>query len=272
MTSVETTRRPRRLLFGVELDAVRLPEVVELCSTALDSRAPTLIGVLNAAKVVKLRHDTVLRESLLACDVVVADGQSVVWASRILRRPLPERVAGIDLFESLLALANRRSRSVYLLGATPEVLTMLVERVTTTYPNLRIAGRRDGYFTDDQSSGVAAEIRASGADMLFLGMTSPKKEIFLGTYGDTLRVPVLHGVGGSFDVLAWVTRRAPVRWQRLGMEWAYRLVQEPRRLWKRYLTTNLGFLVLVGRELVAPSPAYRAGAPGRTRDDRRQLL
>ena len=97
--------------------------------------------------------------------------------------------------------------------------------------------------------------------MLFLGMVSPKKEIFTGTHGPTLGVPVVHGVGGSFDVLAGVTDRAPVAWQRAGMEWAYRLKQEPRRLARRYLTTNTAFLALTARERVRPTPAYVAEPP-----------
>ena len=94
--------------------------------------------------------------------------------------------------------------------------------------------------------------------MLFLGMVSPKKEIFIGTYGQTLGVPVVHGVGGSFDVLAGVTDRAPLTWQRAGMEWAYRLKQEPRRLARRYLTTNTAFLALTIQERVRPTSAYAA--------------
>jgi N-acetylglucosaminyldiphosphoundecaprenol N-acetyl-beta-D-mannosaminyltransferase len=95
--------------------------------------------------------------------------------------------------------------------------------------------------------------------MLFLGMGTPAKEIFLGRYADGLGVPVLHGVGGSFDVMAGVTRRAPARWQRAGMEWAYRLLQEPRRLWRRYLVTNTAFLFLLLGERIRRRPAYTTG-------------
>jgi len=224
-----------------------------------------LIGVVNASKVVHLRHDPLLRDSLLECDMIVADGQSVVWASRLVHQPLPERVAGCDLFESLLAVAHRDGRSVYLLGAKPEVLRLLEARIQERFPGLRMAGSRDGYFKDSESADVAAEIRESNADMLFLGITSPKKEIFLGTYGDSLGVPVMHGVGGSFDVLAGITKRAPERWQRMGLEWAYRTLQEPRRMWKRYLTTNTQFMVLLAREIVHPTPVF-VGRPHRAED------
>lgn len=245
-----------RALFGLYLNPLTLREVVQLCAAAIDSRKPFQIGVLNAAKVVRLRSDPLLRESLLNCDVRLADGQSLVWASWLLREPLPERVAGIDLFEALLELADRDGRSVFLLGARAEVLERLEQVVHEHFPGVRIAGSRDGYFTDAEAPNVADQIRASGADMLFLGMVSPKKEIFIDTYGPTLNVPVVHGVGGSFDVVAGMIRRAPAQWQRAGLEWAYRLKQEPGRLWRRYLTTNTAFIVLLGRELVRPTPPF----------------
>ncbi|MDB5560933.1 MAG: N-acetylglucosaminyldiphosphoundecaprenol N-acetyl-beta-D-mannosaminyltransferase [Hyphomicrobiales bacterium] len=248
---------PRQLMFGLYIDPLRMDEALARCERALTTRRPMLLGVLNAAKVVNLHRDRLLRDSLLECDLLLADGQSVVWASRLLRHPLPERVAGIDIFEQLLALAHRDSRSVYLLGAKPDVLHRLEQRIAERWPGLKIAGSQHGYFSDVESEAIAADIRGSGADMLFLGMGSPKKEIFLGKYGPSLGVPVLHGVGGSFDILAGITRRAPLSWQRAGMEWAYRLLQEPRRMWRRYLITNTAFLLLTAREAISPSPALR---------------
>lgn len=252
----------KRLVLGMPIDALTTDDVLDRCRASLRSRERILIGVVNAAKMVKLRHDEHLRDSLLDCDVLLADGQSVVWASRLLRRPVPERVAGIDLFERLLELAALDGWSVYLLGATPDVLATLQERVSERFVGLKIAGARDGYFAAAESGPVATGIRDSGADMLFLGMTSPKKEIFLGDFGPTLGVPVLHGVGGSFDILAGITKRAPQRWQRLGLEWLYRVRQEPGRLWRRYLTTNVTFIALVARELVRRQPPYRHSSGG----------
>ena len=167
----------------------------------------------------------------------------------------PERVTGIDLFSDLLAAAAQHGLGVYFLGAQPDVLQRLEKAVTARFPGLRVVGRRDGYFEDADAPVVAQDIQDSGADMLFLGMVSPKKEVFLATWGDRLGVPVQHGVGGSFDIFAGVTKRAPLLWQRFGMEWAFRLVQEPRRMWRRYLFTNLAFLRLLAREMVRPEPA-----------------
>jgi N-acetylglucosaminyldiphosphoundecaprenol N-acetyl-beta-D-mannosaminyltransferase len=235
-------------MFGLTLDAITLDETVRRCLTAIATGTPIEIGVVNAAKLVNMGRDDALREAVSGCDVIVADGQSVVWASRVLGRALPERVAGIDLFERLLQESERQGLPVYFLGAKPEVLAEMIRRVTERLPGLKIAGSHDGYFDETQAPAIADEIRESGAQLLFLGMTSPKKERFVATYGARAGAMVTHGVGGSFDVLAGVVRRAPKAWQRVGMEWAYRALQEPRRLGKRYVTTNLAFLALVANE------------------------
>jgi N-acetylglucosaminyldiphosphoundecaprenol N-acetyl-beta-D-mannosaminyltransferase len=247
---------PRRLLFGLEVDALRLTEVVALAEATVAGRGRLLVGVVNAAKIARLRTDPVLRDSLLTSDVLLADGQSVVWASRLLGRPLPERVAGIDLFAALLDLADEAGLRVYLLGATPDVVGRLGAVVAERWPGVKVVGADDGYFRDDEAGEVADRIAASRPDLLFLGMPTPRKETFVATHGPGLDVPVVHGVGGSFDVLAGVTRRAPAGWQRCGMEWAYRLLQEPRRLWRRYLVTNTAFLGLTVAERIRPRPAY----------------
>lgn len=246
----------RQPLFGLEMDSLAMDEVLVRAELAIDERTRLLVGVVNAAKIVHMRKDKLLRDSLLEADVLLADGQSVVWASRFLGRPLPERVTGIDLFERLLESADRNGQSVYFLGARPPVLDALLERIGVRFPRLRIAGSRHGYFSTEESSDVAQEIATSHADMLFLGITSPKKEMFLARFGDDLGVPLLHGVGGSFDILAGVTRRAPEAWQRLGIEWAFRLLQEPRRLLSRYLSTNTAFVALTVRERIRPTATY----------------
>jgi N-acetylglucosaminyldiphosphoundecaprenol N-acetyl-beta-D-mannosaminyltransferase len=246
----------RVLLYGLYVDSLTMDQVIERCEQALRARARLQIGVVNAAKIVAMEKDKALRDSLVECDLILADGQSVVWASQLLRPPLPERVTGIDLFERLLVHAEQHDRSVFLLGATDAALSKLQENLLSQFPGLRIAGVRNGYFKEAESPEVAEQIRKSGADMLFIGISSPKKEKFFATYGPTLGVPILHGVGGSFDIFAGITKRAPVRWQKLGMEWAYRLVQEPRRMWRRYLTTNTAFILKTLRELFRPVPPY----------------
>jgi N-acetylglucosaminyldiphosphoundecaprenol N-acetyl-beta-D-mannosaminyltransferase len=252
----------RRTLFGVELDALTMDQTVQRCLDAVRDGGRLEIGVVNAAKLVTMRRDPRLAAAVAGCDIVVADGQAVVWASRVLRQPLPERVAGIDLFMRLLAEAEPRGTGVYFLGARKDVLDLMIAEVEARFPALRIAGHRNGYFDDSEQEAIADAIRASGAQLLFLGMTSPKKEIFTAAHGKRTGVHVVHGVGGSFDILAGVTKRAPRAWQRLGLEWLYRLLQEPRRLARRYLTTNAAFLLMTARELIRRTPA--AGSANRS--------
>lgn len=236
-------------LFGIDLDPLTLDETIRRCVAAIEAGEQLEIGVVNAAKLVKMRRDRRLHEAVAGCDLVLADGQSVVWASRLLRARLPERVAGIDLFTGLLAEAERCDLGVYFLGARPEVLDQMLEQARGRFPQLRVAGSRDGYFTDAEAPAVADAVAGSGAHLLFLGMTSPKKENFVAEYGARTKANVIHGVGGSFDVLAGVVKRAPVSWQHAGFEWLYRALQEPRRLGRRYLTTNMAFIALVAREI-----------------------
>jgi N-acetylglucosaminyldiphosphoundecaprenol N-acetyl-beta-D-mannosaminyltransferase len=248
------TTTQRQVLFGVELDALTMDQTVERCLDAVRDGEQLEVGMVNAAKLVNMRRDPRLAEAVGGCDLVLADGQAVVWAARVLRAPLPERVAGIDLFMRLLAGAETAGMSVYLLGAKQEVLDLMLLQIADRFPELKVAGSRNGYFEDAAQGEIADAIAGSGAQLLFLGMTSPKKEIFTAGYGARTGVGVVHGVGGSFDVLAGVTRRAPVGWQRLGLEWLYRTLQEPRRLAGRYLTTNALFLFMTARELVHRTP------------------
>ncbi|WP_042364457.1 WecB/TagA/CpsF family glycosyltransferase [Streptacidiphilus neutrinimicus] len=251
MTSRQTPAVERRQVLGVDLDPLTLTQAVDACARAAGEGRRLEVGVVNAAKLVTMRKDRRLAEAVTGCDLVLADGQAVVWASRLLGVPLPERVAGIDLFQRLLAVAEERGLSVYFLGARREALDAMLARLAERHPRLRVAGARDGYFTDDEQPQVADAIAASGAQLLFLGMTSPKKELFTAAYGERTGVRVVHGVGGSFDVLAGVTRRAPEMWQRLGLEWLYRVAQEPRRLGRRYLVTNTQFALMTARAMLA---------------------
>ena len=236
-------------LLGMRIHALRLVDVVDLCDQAIRERRPLHLGVVNAAKLVRMRSDQVLREAVSDSDVILADGMSVVWASRLLGQPLPERCAGIDLMFALLRRAAERGYRVYCLGAEPEVLARAVEAIRQMFPGVAVVGQQHGYFREDQETEIVRNINASRADILFVAITSPKKEQFLARWDQRLAVPVRHGVGGSFDVLAGKVRRAP-RWvQRVGLEWAYRLGQEPGRLWKRYFVTNPLFAWLVVKEL-----------------------
>ncbi|HYI38576.1 MAG TPA: WecB/TagA/CpsF family glycosyltransferase [Thermoleophilaceae bacterium] len=232
-----------------------MAQTVDRCEQLIRAGGVAQHVAINAAKVVAMQDDPELRDIVGACELVSADGQSIVWASRLLGDPLPTRVAGIDLMDELLALAAARGYGVYVLGARDDVLQTALARIRERHPGLRIAGARDGYFSDEEGEAVADAIRAAAPDILFVAMSSPRKEYWLSRYGRRIDVPFVMGVGGSVDVIAGVTRRAPVVLQRLGLEWAYRLAQEPRRLFRRYLVTNARFAVLVVRHGIRRRPA-----------------
>jgi N-acetylglucosaminyldiphosphoundecaprenol N-acetyl-beta-D-mannosaminyltransferase len=263
MSAPGVTRRVEVL--GVPIDPLTMEQVLDRAENAIESRRPLQIGVVNAAKVVRMRRVAALRDAVAGCDLILADGMSVVWAGRLLGASLPERVAGIDLMHGLLRLADRRGYGVYCLGAESTVLERALEVIRTGYPKLRIAGARHGYFEPAAEPALADEIRRARPDVLLVAMTSPMKEKFIARWGRTIAVPVVHGVGGSFDVLAGKVRRAPRVWQRLGLEWLLRLAQEPRRLALRYLETNTVFILLVLREL-----SRRALARARRRGEARR--
>lgn len=205
--------------------------------------------VVNAGKLVILQKDNALRESVNSADIINADGQAVVWASKFLGVPLKERVAGIDLMASLVELAHKKDYKIYLLGAKEKVVSKLVDIYKKKYNSPIIAGFRNGYFSEEDECEIVNDIVSSGAQMLFVAMTSPKKENFLHKHKTALsKVNFIMGVGGSFDVFAGKTKRAPLWMQKMGMEWFYRFLQEPKRMWKRYLIGNTKFLFLVLKE------------------------
>ena len=203
--------------------------------------------VVNVAKIVNMQKDPLLAESVNACEVINIDGMGVVFGARFLGHDVPERVAGVDLFHELLKMSAKRDFPVFLLGATEDVVTTTSEKVKALYPNLTIAGFNDGYFWDDEEA-IVTKIRESGAKLLFVAITSPKKENFINKWQDKLGVDFVMGVGGTFDVVAGKVNRAPVWMQKYGLEWLYRVIQEPGRMWKRYLVTNSTFAWLLLKE------------------------
>ncbi|MCG7545300.1 WecB/TagA/CpsF family glycosyltransferase [Pseudoalteromonas sp. MM17-2] len=203
--------------------------------------------VVNVAKLVNMQRDAELADSVKACDIINIDGMGVVWGARACGHDIPERVAGVDLFHELLAMSAEQQFSVFLLGAKPEVVARTAEVVQKQNPQLNVAGYHHGYFWDDEQA-VVEKIKASGAQLLFVAITSPKKENFINRWQDQLGVNFVMGVGGTFDVVAGKVKRAPKWMQNAGLEWLYRVLQEPGRMWKRYLVTNSRFAYLLMKE------------------------
>ena len=232
----------------IPVDALTMQETIALIDQAIQERKSIHHVVINAAKVVHAQKNAELKKSIVDCDIINADGKSIVWAARLLNKRVPERVAGIDLMESLIKLAAAKNYKIFLFGAKEHVVKGVVEKYTGIYGSHIIAGYRNGYYDKEDEPRIANQIAESGADILFVGITSPKKEIFLNTYKHVIKAPFIMGVGGSFDVVAGVVKRAPLWMQIAGLEWLFRVIQEPKRMWKRYLTTNSAFIYLVLKE------------------------
>lgn len=242
------TAEKRYPILNTYVNALSMDETVDYIKKVIARRTPPVQHVvINALKVNLMEEDPKLREIVNACPLINADGSSILWAAKQLGVPVEERVTGIDLFLRLVKEAAENGYKIYLFGAKEEVVTKVRDVFQQQYPTLKIAGYRNGYFTPEQEPQIVADMAASGADMMFVAFSSPKKEYWVNKYLNQLNIPFVMGVGGSFDVVAGVTKRAPEFWQKIGMEWFYRFIQEPRRLWKRYVVGNAVFIRHVQR-------------------------
>ena len=221
-----------------------MDETVRRVEEIIKNGVPTQHVVINASKVNLMEKDPELRKIVNGCPLINADGASILWAAKKLGVPLKERVTGIDLFLRLVKLANEKGYKIYLFGAKEEVVKKVKGIFEAQYPNLQIVGYRNGYFSEQDEKQIVADMANSGADMMFVAFSSPKKEYWVNKYLKKLNIPFVMGVGGSFDVVAGVTDRAPKWMQDHSLEWFYRFIQEPRRMWKRYIVGNAKFVSL----------------------------
>lgn len=233
---------------GAPIDPWDMIQTVEATDRLVAAGAfAHLIGV-NADKLLQMRDDPWMDACVKGCEIVNADGASMVMAAERLRASLPCRVAGIDLMTELCTLAERRGYLVYLLGAKSEVVERTSEALRSKFPGMEIAGVRDGYFSDSEWDEVAEGVRASGASITFVGITSPKKERLIERFRELGLTGAFVGVGGSFDVISGNIPRAPMWMQKANLEWAFRMAQEPGRLVKRYVVGNTRFLRMLHAE------------------------
>lgn len=236
-------------LFNIEIDALSMRQTLDIVEDAVANDKHIHHTVVNAGKIVLMQEDKELEKSVNEADLINADGQAVVWASKMLGSPLPERVSGIDLMEKLVKRSFEKGYRCYFLGAEEDVVSNLITLYKKKYSNNVIAGYRNGYFKKSDEKSIAKVISQSNANILFVAITSPKKEIFLNTYKKELKnINFIMGVGGSFDVIAGKVNRAPKWMQDIGFEWLYRVIQEPRRMFMRYLVGNTKFIYLVLKE------------------------
>ncbi len=231
------------------IDNLSTQETLQIIENSIINGKQLHHVVVNAGKIVDLQSDLQLRKSVNESDLINADGQAVVWASRFLGQPLKERVAGIDLMTSLVEMAHQNKHKIFLFGAKEEIVKEVADIYSKKYSKDIIAGYRNGYFNIEDEQDIAKEIADSGAQILFVAISSPTKENFLYHNKNLLnKVNFIMGVGGSFDVIAGKVKRAPLWMQNAGLEWFYRFLQEPKRMWRRYLVGNSKFILLTFKE------------------------
>ena len=235
-------------MMGCQIDNLTMEETLGRVEQFIASGRPHQHVVVNVDKLVKASRDAGLREIINDCALVNVDGMPVVWASRLLGKPLKARVAGVDLFEALMQRASTKQWRVFLLGAREEVVSGVKSLYEAKYPGLVVAGYRNGYWKADEEPAVVEQIKAAQADLLFVAISSPKKEQFLGQYQAEMKIPFAMGVGGTFDVAVGRVKRAPLWMQNNGLEWFYRFLQEPRRMFKRYFVDDMAFFWLLVKE------------------------
>ena len=240
---------PRVQMLGVNIDPFTMEQTVcKACELVESGAFAHLIGV-NADKVLQIRESDEMREIVERCEIVNADGASMLIAAEKLGVDIPERVAGIDLMYRLCELCEQRGFSVYLLGAKKEVTVQTRDALLELYPRLNICGIHDGYFSEDEYGTIAELLDCVKPQMVFVGITSPKKERFIEFLRKSGAKGVYVGVGGSFDVVSGNIARAPEWMQKAKLEWLFRMMQEPGRLLKRYFVGNTRFMWLLSKEL-----------------------
>lgn len=229
-------------ILGSKLDCLTMEATIARVDAIIQARTPVQHVVINANKINLMHQDETLRAIVNNSPLINADGASILLAAKMLGEKVPERVAGIDLMDEVLQLANQKAYRVFFFGATEEVVRKVVMTSSKQYPNVQIVGHENGYFEQSQSDDIARDIRASGADIVFVAFSSPMKEYWIHEQLERMDVPFVMGVGGSFDVIAGKTKRAPRWMQKIGLEWFYRFIQEPVRMFERYIGGNFIFL------------------------------
>ncbi|HHW57114.1 MAG TPA: WecB/TagA/CpsF family glycosyltransferase [Clostridia bacterium] len=235
-------------IFGVPIDPVTMTEALEILSGFLRESKLHIVATPNAEIVMMAQKDREYMEILNNTDLNVPDGSGIVFASKVFKKPLKERVAGFDLMMEFIKNISSKNVKIYLLGAKPEIVEQARINLRKLYPAIKIVGTHDGYFTENEEEKIIDEINSSGAEVLFVALGAPKQEKWIYKNRGKLKVKIAMGVGGSFDVIAGKAKRAPYLYRKLGLEWLYRLIQEPWRYKRMMALPKFAFKVLFYRK------------------------
>lgn len=242
------SKKPRITILNTMIDVLTIQETIDLVEKYVINKEPLHLMGVNADKINELNTNNRLKQIVNSCGVINADGTSVVMASRYLGRPLPERVAGIDLMLSLVSLCAEKGYSIFLLGAKQTAVEKTAENLKKKHPNLNILGIHNGYFKEIDWSDISKKVKLLNPDFVFVGITSPIKEYLIEFLQNDGNDAVFMGVGGSFDVISGGVLRAPRWMQKANLEWLFRVIQEPKRLFKRYFLGNWKYIMAVIKE------------------------
>ena len=216
-------------ILGVGVDSVTMQEALDRVESFFEERRPVIVATANAEMLMRATHDEELKDILNAAELVVPDGAGTVWAAHHLGHDMPERVAGYDLAQELMKRAPVKGRRIYFFGSAPGVADKAKAKAEKLYPGIQIVGTRNGYFKEPDEAQIIADIKAAKPDLLLAALGVPKQEKWLAKYKDELNVPVSIGVGGTFDVMAGVVKRAPLWMQKAKLEWLFRALLQPSR-------------------------------------------
>lgn len=241
-------KNSRVTILNTLIDVLTMKETVDLVEQYVNTNTPLHLMGVNADKINEINNNERMKQIVNSCGIINADGASVIMASKYLNKPLPERVAGIDLMQELVALSAKNNYSIYLLGANQEVVEKTAEVLKEKYSELNIVGIHNGYFKEHEWSKIYEEINKVNPDIVFVGITSPIKEYLIEFLQSKGSESVYMGVGGSFDVISGNIPRAPMWMQKCNLEWLFRVIQEPRRLFKRYFVGNMTFIKALYKE------------------------
>lgn len=231
-------------ILGVNVNSLTMAEAVETVKNFIEKGERRLIATANAEMIMRATYDVELKTILNAADLVVPDGAGTVWAAGYLGHPMPERVAGYDLSQELMRLAPSKKYKLYFFGSAPGVADLAKAKAEKWYPGIDIVGTRNGYFSAEDEQSIIADIKAKRPDILLVALGVPKQEKWLYAHLDELNVPVSIGVGGSFDVMAGVMKRAPLWMQKAKLEWLYRGLKQPSRIGRLMALPKFVFKVM----------------------------
>ena len=238
---------PNICIFGLPISKLSFDETVERAYGFLSDENPHIIFTPNPEILMAARNNEEMHRLLSQADLLTPDGIGVVYASKIMGDSVKERVSGFDIASALLKRIQNGEHSLYLLGGKPGVADLAAENIKKQYPNIKILGTHDGYFTDAEP--IVSEIADLAPDLLFVCLGSPKQEQFAVDYRERLNCKLMMGLGGSLDVFAGTVKRAPVFFQKLGLEWFYRLCKQPSRFVRMLSLPHFALIIIRDRIL-----------------------